>query len=75
MLFRSDANGIPTLNPPATNPVPVGYPELRSYVLNGDFEGVVNVALGLTAPDGFHVSELTKSSSDHVIYVDVARPN
>jgi hypothetical protein len=68
-----DANGNSTLSPPATNPVTVGYPELRSYVVNGDFEGVVNVALGLTAPDGFHVSELTKSPTDHVIYVDVAR--
>jgi hypothetical protein len=70
-----DANGNSTLNPSATNPVTVGYPELRAYVLNGDFEGVVNVALGLTAKDGFHVSELTKSSSDHVIYIDIARPN
>ena len=70
-----DANGNSTLNPPATNPVTVGFPELRAYVLNGDFEGVVNVALGLTAKDGFHVSELTKSSSDHVIYIDIARPH
>jgi len=70
-----DASGNPTLNLPATNPVTVGYPELRSYVLNGDFEGVVNVALGLTAKDGFHVSELTKSSSDHVVYLDIARPH
>jgi hypothetical protein len=70
-----DASGNPTLNPPATNPVTVGFPELRAYVLNGDFEGVVNVALGLTAKDGFHVSELTKSSSDHVIYIDIARPH
>jgi hypothetical protein len=68
-----DASGNPTLNPSPTNPITVGYPELRSYVLNGDFEGVVNVALGLAAPNGFHVSELTKSANDHVIYVDVAR--
>jgi hypothetical protein len=68
-----DANGNSTLNPTPTNPVTVGYPELRSYVLNGDFEGTVSVALGLAAQHGFHVSELTKSPTDHVIYVDIAR--
>jgi hypothetical protein len=67
-----DANGNPTLTPSATSPVTVGDPELRSYVLNGDFEGTVSVALGLAAPHGFHVSELTKSPTDHVVYVDVA---
>ncbi len=67
-------SGNPTLNPNPVNPVQVGFPELRAYVLNGDFEGTVSVALGLTARDGFHVSELTKSSTDHVIYVDIARP-
>jgi hypothetical protein len=68
-----DANGNPTLVPAATSFVPVGYPELRGYLLNGDFEGTVSVALGLNARDGFHVSELTKSPTDHVISVDVAR--
>jgi len=69
-----DENGNPTLHPSPTNPVAVGFPELRSYVLNGDFEGTVSVALGLTARDGFHVSELAKSPTDHVISVDVALP-
>jgi hypothetical protein len=77
LVFKSaqahDSSGNPTLRPNPVNPVAVGYPELRSYVLNGDFEGTVSVALGLTARDGFHVSELTKSPTDHVIYVDVAR--
>ncbi len=68
-----DDNGNPTLNPSPTNPVSVSFPELRSYVLNGDFEGTVSVALGLAAQDGFHVSELTKSPTDHVIYIDIAR--
>lgn len=67
-----DANGDSTLTPSATNPVTVGDPELRSYVLNGDFEGTVSVALGLAAPHGFHVSELTKSPTDNVVYVDLA---
>jgi len=70
-----DDNGNPTLNPSPTNPVSVSFPELRSYVLNGDFEGTVSVALGLAAHDGFHVSELTKSPTDHVIYIDIARPH
>lgn len=68
-----DANGNPTLTPSPTNPISLGYAELRSYVLNGDFEGTVSIALGLNAPHGFHVSELTKSATDHVIYVDVAQ--
>lgn len=68
-----DASGNSTLNPRPTNPVTVGFPELRSYVMNGDFEGYVSVALGVAAPNGFHVSELTKSPTDHVVYVDVAR--
>jgi hypothetical protein len=67
-----DDSGKPTVTN-VTNPVTVGFPELRSYVLNGDFEGYVSVALGLAAPNGFHVSELTKSPTDHVVYVDVAR--
>lgn len=70
-----DDSGNPTLNPSPTNPVSVNFPELRSYVLNGDFEGTVSVALGLAARDGFHVSELAKSPTDHVIYVDIARPH
>lgn len=69
-----DANGNPTLVPNAVNAEPVGLPELRAYMLNGDFEGTVSVALGLTAQDGFHVGELTKSPTDHVIYVDIALP-
>lgn len=68
-----DDSGNPTVPASLKNPVSVGYPELRSYVLNGDFEGYVSVALGLAAPNGFHVSELTKSPTDHVVYVDVAR--
>jgi hypothetical protein len=42
-------------------------------VLSGDFEGTVSIALGLAAPHGFHVSELTKSATDHVVYVDVSQ--
>ena len=77
LTFRSaqahDDNGVSTLGGAATNPVTVGDPELTAYVVTGDFEGVVGVALGLAAPDGFHVSELTKSPTDHVISVDIAR--
>ena len=39
-----DANGNSTLIPGATTPVSVGDPQLRSYVLNGDFD------LGILGP-------------------------
>ncbi len=71
-----DDNGSPTLHPTPTNPVTVGLPELRSYVLNGDFEGTVSVALGLSSAHGFRVSETTSGSGDtavHTIYIQIAR--
>jgi len=75
LTFRSaqahDVNGVSTVGG-AANPVTVGDSELRAYVVTGDFEGVVGVALGLAGVEGFHVSELTKSPTDHVISVDVA---
>jgi hypothetical protein len=43
------------------------YPMLKGYVLTGDFEGVVNVALGLDDVVGFRVGELPGR-----LYVDVA---
>lgn len=77
MTFRSarahDDNGVPTVGNASASAVNVGDPELKAYIVTGDFEGVVGVALGLAGPDGFHVSELTKSPTDHVISVDVAR--
>ena len=77
LAFRSaqahDVNGVSTIGNASMNTVDVGDPELKAYVVTGDFEGVIGVALGLAAADGFHVSELTKSPTDHVISVDIAR--
>jgi hypothetical protein len=67
------ANGTPTVATVPGKPVVVGQSELKAYVLTGDFEGVVDVAVGLSAPHGFRVGVLTKSATDHVIYVDIAR--
>lgn len=77
LTFRSaqahDVNGVSTIGNASMSTVTVGDPELKAYVVTGDFEGVIGVALGLAAADGFHVSELTKSPTDHVISVDIAR--
>jgi hypothetical protein len=45
------------------------YPMLRGYVIVGDFEGYVSVALGLDDVVAFRVGEL---ASPNRIYVDVA---
>jgi hypothetical protein len=44
-----------------------GYPMLRGYVVNGDFEGVLTVTLGLDDVVGFRVGELPGR-----VYVDIA---
>ena len=77
LTFRSaqahDVNGVSTVGNASVSAVNVGDPELKAYIVTGDSEGVVGVALGLAGADGFHVSELTKSPTDHVISVDIAR--
>jgi hypothetical protein len=62
-----------TLSSPPTNPVATGYSELKSYVLNGDFEGHVSVALGLAGKNGFHVEEIHRSTNLWTVYIDVRR--
>ncbi|WP_139217939.1 hypothetical protein [Micromonospora phaseoli] len=47
-----------------------GYPMLRGYVVNGDYEGVLNVALGLDDVVGFRVGEIPGTPGR--IYLDVA---
>jgi hypothetical protein len=64
-----DDSGNPTLHPAATNPVAVNKASIRSYVLNGDFEGTVTVTLGMSGRDGFQITEFTKSPTDHLIKV------
>ena len=44
-----------------------GYPELRGYAVNGDFDGVLSVAVGLAKPAAFRVGQLAGR-----LYVDVA---
>ena len=69
-----DEQGRPTLVSVPTKPVAVGYPALVAYVLNGDFEGDVSVALGLRAKVGFNIEQFRQADGDYVIYVDVAWP-
>lgn len=50
-----------------------GYAGLKSYVINGNFEGVLSIALGQSSKAGFKVNR-----ADHggvsTIYIDVPRP-
>jgi hypothetical protein len=69
-----DEQGRPILVPAPTKPVRIGYPALVSYVLNGDFEGYVSVALGLSKKLGFNIEQFRQADGDYVIYVDVAWP-
>lgn len=77
LVFRSaqahDANGVQTSGAVPGRMVAVGQAQLQAYVVDGDYEGTVSIALGLTTRGGFRVGVLTKSPTDHVIYVDVAR--
>ncbi len=58
--------GVATVSPKSMT---FDYPMLRGYVVVGDFEGYVSVALGLDDVVGFRVGEL---ASPNRIYVDVA---
>jgi hypothetical protein len=66
LLIRFDPATTVSLS---TAPVPVGYPILRGYVVSGDFEGIVSVALGLSAPAKVRVGELPGGR----VYVDLSR--
>ena len=69
-----DDQGGSTLQTAPVTPVDVGFPSLRSYVMNGDFEGYVSVALGLTDKVGFNVDQLRQDNGNYVVYIDVAQP-
>lgn len=45
----------------------LSYPQLKSYAVSGDFEGVVSIALGLAGGTKYRVGELPGK-----VYVDVA---
>lgn len=53
------------------DPVTLNYTALKSYVLNGDFEGQVSVALGLANRNGFRVSQQRKDANTWTVYIDV----
>lgn len=57
-----------------TNPVAVSYPALKAYVVNGDFEGYVSVALGLAGKVGFRAGTFRMGNGHQVVYVDVRQP-
>jgi hypothetical protein len=65
-----DNYGNSTLINPPTQPVATQYDELWSYVLNGDFEGQVSVALGLGSKSGYRVGEVRRDKG-WTVYVDV----
>jgi hypothetical protein len=69
-----DDAGQSTLSSPPVEPVEVDFATLESYVLNGDFEGYVSVALGLDEKVGFNVEQFRMANGHDVVYVDVARP-
>ena len=69
-----DDEGNSTIDSPPVEPVDVGFAALESYVLNGDFEGYVSVALGLNGEVGFQVGQFLAANGNTVIYIDLARP-
>lgn len=69
-----DDEGNSTIDSPPVEPVDVGFAALESYVLNGDFEGYVSVALGLNGEVGFQVDQFRAANGNTVIYIDLARP-
>jgi hypothetical protein len=69
-----DDDGNSTIDSPPVEPVDVGFAALESYVLNGDFEGYLSVALGLNGEIGFRVDQFRAANGNTVIYVDLARP-
>jgi hypothetical protein len=68
-----DEAGKSTLQSPPVDPVEVDFGALQAYVLNGDFEGYVSIALGLDEKVGFNVEHHRMANGHDVVYVDVAR--
>jgi len=66
--------GEPTLPSPLLNQVSTGFPALQAYLMNGDYEGYVSIALGLSDKLGFDVQKFQTSEGNWVIYVDIAHP-
>jgi hypothetical protein len=68
-----DEAGNSTLLSPPVNPVEVDFGALQAYVLNGDFEGYVSIALGLDEKVGFNVEHHRMANGHDVVYIDLAR--
>lgn len=66
---HDDAGNSTLINPP-TLPVVTQYDQLWSYIMNGDFEGQVSMALGLGSKTGYRVGEIRRDTG-WTIYVDV----
>lgn len=66
-------SGQPSFSPQPITPVATNYAQLKSYVLNGDFEGRLSVALGLSSKNGFRVEQFQRSPGLWTVYVDVRR--
>ncbi len=76
LAFRATAHdeaGQPTLVNWPHQPASTGLPGLRSYVMTGDYEGVLSIALGQATKAGFKVGQVG-SGDTTTIYVDVRRP-
>lgn len=54
-----------------TEPVTVGYTKLKSYVVNGDFENQVSIALGLSGRGGYRISQERTNATIWTVYIDV----
>ena len=65
-----DNSGNSTLINPPNQPVSTQYDQLWSYVMNGDFEGQVSIALGLGSKTGYRVGEIRRDQG-WTVYMDV----
>jgi hypothetical protein len=58
----------------STAPATPGYTGLRSYILNGNAEGQVSVALGVAAGSGYRISQVPGGDGVWTIQVDIRHP-
>lgn len=71
VFHPAEAHEVPGLPDHA---VTVPYHALNAYVVNGDYEGYVSIALGLTGEVGFRVGSHRMPNGHQVVYVDLAHP-
>ncbi|MCU1572789.1 MAG: hypothetical protein JWO93_871 [Micrococcaceae bacterium] len=76
VAFRAEAHdedNQSTLRDQPGDPASIGLPGLRSYVMTGDYEGILSITLGQATKAGFKVGR-TSSGGTNTVYVDVRRP-